>query len=79
MLVNPVRAQTNLLPQPQQAPMIPPRTYPQPPPSNLPNLLLGIYRLFSWLAGGSATLIFIYYVRPFWQSDAHIRLIRKTL
>ncbi|KIK06824.1 hypothetical protein K443DRAFT_129744 [Laccaria amethystina LaAM-08-1] len=46
---------------PQQAPMIPPRTYPQPPPSNLPNLLLGISRLFSWLAGGSATLIFIYY------------------
>lgn len=46
---------------PQQAPVIPPRTYPQPPPSNLPNLLLGICRLFSWLAGGSAALIFIYY------------------
>lgn len=42
--------------------MIPPRTYPQPPPSNLPNLLLGLARLFSWVAGGSAALIFIYYV-----------------
>lgn len=44
-------------------PSIPPRTYPQPPPSNLPVLLLGIVRLFSWLAGGSAALIFFYRVR----------------
>ncbi|TFK43662.1 hypothetical protein BDQ12DRAFT_675351 [Crucibulum laeve] len=46
---------------PPQMPAIPPRTYPQLPPSNLPNLLLGLARLFSWLAGGSAALIFIYY------------------
>lgn len=43
------------------APLIPPRTYPQPPPSNLPNLLLGLSRVFSWLTGGSAILMFIYY------------------
>ncbi|KAF9452422.1 hypothetical protein P691DRAFT_756349 [Macrolepiota fuliginosa MF-IS2] len=47
---------------PPSAPLVPPRTYPQPPPSNLPNLLLGISRVFSWLAGSSALLIFIYYV-----------------
>lgn len=46
---------------PFQRPTVPPRTYPQPPPSNLPTLLLGLTRLFSWLAGGSAALIFIYY------------------
>ncbi|KAJ3564833.1 hypothetical protein NP233_g8032 [Leucocoprinus birnbaumii] len=46
---------------PTSAPLIPPRTYPQPAPSNLPNLLLGLSRIFSWLAGGSAILIFIYY------------------
>ncbi|KAF9058060.1 hypothetical protein BJ165DRAFT_103482 [Panaeolus papilionaceus] len=46
---------------PSQMPTVPPRTYPQTPPSNLPVLLLGLARLFSWLAGGSAVLIFIYY------------------
>ncbi|PPQ63409.1 hypothetical protein CVT24_004919 [Panaeolus cyanescens] len=46
---------------PAQMPTVPPRTYPQPHPSNLPALLLGLARLFSWLAGGSAVLIFIYY------------------
>ncbi|KAL1740281.1 hypothetical protein HDZ31DRAFT_47798, partial [Schizophyllum fasciatum] len=39
----------------------PPRAYPQPPPSNLPGMLLGAMRALSWLAGGSAVLIFIYY------------------
>ncbi|KAL1723438.1 hypothetical protein EV715DRAFT_286306 [Schizophyllum commune] len=39
----------------------PPPTYPQPPPSNLPGLLLAAARALSWLAGGSAILIFIYY------------------
>ncbi|KAI5893931.1 uncharacterized protein SCHCODRAFT_02500613 [Schizophyllum commune H4-8] len=39
----------------------PPPTYPQPPPSNLPGLLLAAARALSWLAGGSAVLIFIYY------------------
>ncbi|KAF5387839.1 hypothetical protein D9615_000605 [Tricholomella constricta] len=46
---------------PLQRPLVPPRTYPQQPPSNLPTLLLGLIRLFSWIAGGSAALIFIYY------------------
>ncbi|KAJ7752788.1 hypothetical protein DFH07DRAFT_519100 [Mycena maculata] len=46
---------------PVQAPLVPPRSYPQPPPSNLPILLLGLARLFSWIAGGSAALAFIYY------------------
>ncbi|KAK7061956.1 hypothetical protein R3P38DRAFT_3166948 [Favolaschia claudopus] len=46
---------------PVQIPSIPPRTYPQPPPSNLPTLLLGLVRLFSWIIGGAAALSFIYY------------------
>ncbi|KAG6821519.1 hypothetical protein H0H93_000028 [Arthromyces matolae] len=46
---------------PPPRPSVPPRTYPQLPPSNLPNILLGLTRIFSWIAGGSATLIFIYY------------------
>jgi hypothetical protein len=49
--------------QPAPALNIPPRTYPQPPPSNLPVLLLGIVRLFTWLAGGSAVLVLLYQVR----------------
>ncbi|KAJ7044596.1 hypothetical protein C8F04DRAFT_1026910 [Mycena alexandri] len=46
---------------PVQIPLVPPRSYPQPPPSNLPVLLLGLARLFSWIVGGSAALAFIYY------------------
>ncbi|KAJ7490299.1 hypothetical protein B0H11DRAFT_1019220 [Mycena galericulata] len=46
---------------PVHVPPVPPRSYPQPPPSNLPILLLGLARLFSWIAGGSAALTFIYY------------------
>ncbi|KAJ6539622.1 hypothetical protein B0H19DRAFT_1179855 [Mycena capillaripes] len=46
---------------PPQIPLVPPRSYPQPAPSNLPVLLLGLARLFSWIAGGSAALAFIYY------------------
>lgn len=52
----------NISIQPLNPPSIPPRTYPQPPPSNLPVLLLGIVRLFTWLAGGSAALLFFYRV-----------------
>ncbi|KAG1873770.1 hypothetical protein DFJ58DRAFT_651189, partial [Suillus subalutaceus] len=40
---------------------VPPRTYPQPPPSNLPNMLVGIARIFTWLTGTSAFVLFIYY------------------
>ncbi|EKM80402.1 hypothetical protein AGABI1DRAFT_58155 [Agaricus bisporus var. burnettii JB137-S8] len=43
------------------APLVPPRTYPQPPPSNIPNLLLGISRVLTWFTGGAAVLVFIYY------------------
>lgn len=46
---------------PAQSPSIPPRTYPQPPPSNLPALLLGLVHLFSWLAGGSAVFLILYH------------------
>ncbi|KAJ7232222.1 hypothetical protein B0H12DRAFT_1192388 [Mycena haematopus] len=46
---------------PPQLPSVPPRSYPQPPPSNLPVLLLGLARLFSWIVGGTAALAFIYY------------------
>ncbi|KAG2156291.1 hypothetical protein DEU56DRAFT_750838 [Suillus clintonianus] len=42
-------------------PPVPPRTYPQPPPSNLPNMLIGIARVFKWLTGTSAFVLFIYY------------------
>ncbi|KAF6762139.1 hypothetical protein DFP72DRAFT_802676 [Ephemerocybe angulata] len=44
-----------------RVPAIPPRSYPQPPPSNLPTLLLGLVRLFSWIGMGSAAVIFLYY------------------
>ena len=43
--------------------VVPPRSYPQGPPSNLPGLILGVLRLFSWIAGGSTVVVFIYYVR----------------
>ncbi|PFH51399.1 hypothetical protein AMATHDRAFT_3060 [Amanita thiersii Skay4041] len=46
---------------PHTTPAIPPRNYPQPPPSNLPNLILGLARVFSWITGGSAILLFIYW------------------
>lgn len=49
--------------EPVQAPLIPPRTYPQPPPSNLPNLLAGALRIITWTAGGSAAIVFVYMVR----------------
>ncbi|KAF8351626.1 hypothetical protein F5887DRAFT_938388 [Amanita rubescens] len=46
---------------PSSTPTIPPRTYPPSAPSNLPTLLLGFARIFSWIAGGSAVLVFIYW------------------
>jgi hypothetical protein len=46
-----------------QPPPVPPRTYPTPPPSNLPNLFIGVARIFTWLTGTSAVALFIYYVR----------------
>ncbi|KAK2466070.1 hypothetical protein APHAL10511_001712 [Amanita phalloides] len=45
----------------QTAPLlVPPRTYPQLAPSNIPTLLLGLARLLSWIVGGCAVLLFIY-------------------
>ncbi|KIY73842.1 hypothetical protein CYLTODRAFT_385849 [Cylindrobasidium torrendii FP15055 ss-10] len=46
---------------PTQMPLIPPRTYPLPPPSNLPTMLLGVLRIFSWATGATALLVFVYY------------------
>ncbi|KAF8915341.1 hypothetical protein CPB85DRAFT_1432946 [Mucidula mucida] len=73
---------------PPQLPAIPPRTYPLPPPSNLPNLLIGIFRLFSWIMGGTAALAFVYYryflpkviqtsVARHSLRNHHINLLRK--
>lgn len=42
-------------------PQVPPRTYPAPPPSALPNLLIGVTRVFTWLTGSSAIILLIYY------------------
>ncbi|KAH0839838.1 hypothetical protein J3R83DRAFT_787 [Lanmaoa asiatica] len=42
-------------------PSVPPRTYPTPPPSNLPDLLVGIARIFTWLTGTSTVVLFVYY------------------
>ena len=43
-------------------PAVPPRTYPQLPPSNIPNILIGILRITMWGAGVSAMLVFVYHV-----------------
>ena len=51
--------------QPSQLPVVPPRMYPAPPPSRLPGLLVGTFKLLSWLTGGSTVLLFIYYVRTY--------------
>lgn len=42
-------------------PPVPPRTYPQLPPSNLPNMFIGMARIFTWLTGTSAFVLLIYY------------------
>ncbi|OBZ76651.1 hypothetical protein A0H81_03893 [Grifola frondosa] len=46
---------------PPQVPHVPPRTYPQPPPSNLPNLLAGSLKVLTWVAGSSVTLLLMYF------------------
>ncbi|KAI0307026.1 hypothetical protein B0F90DRAFT_1813852 [Multifurca ochricompacta] len=45
----------------EMLPVVPPRMYPAPTPSNLPGLLVGTFKVLSWLAGGSTALLFIYY------------------
>jgi len=59
--MNPSEIEMLMRQQPRQVPAVPPRTYPQPPPSNLPYLLLGMTKLFTWLTGVSAVLALIYY------------------
>ncbi|KAI0340943.1 hypothetical protein BDW22DRAFT_1430589 [Trametopsis cervina] len=46
---------------PAQVPLVPPRTYPQLPQSSLPNILIGIFRIATWIAGGSAAVLLIYF------------------
>ncbi|KAF9779446.1 hypothetical protein BJ322DRAFT_352187 [Thelephora terrestris] len=46
---------------PYRIPGVPPRSYPQPPPSNLPALLVGVFRILTWLAGGSVAMILVYF------------------
>ncbi|KAJ4465903.1 hypothetical protein C8R41DRAFT_781113 [Lentinula lateritia] len=46
---------------PPQLPRVPPRTYPQPLPSGLLTLLIGLARLLTWVAGGSAALLLLYH------------------
>jgi hypothetical protein len=55
---------------PSQFPVVPPRIYPAPPPSRLPGLLVGTFKVLSWLAGGSTALLFIYYVRA--RTPSHL-------
>ncbi|KLO10247.1 hypothetical protein SCHPADRAFT_907062 [Schizopora paradoxa] len=59
--MNPSEIEMLMREQPLQVPPVPPRTYPQPPPSNLPYILLGMAKLFTWLTGASAVLVLIYY------------------
>ncbi|KAG7096704.1 hypothetical protein E1B28_004118 [Marasmius oreades] len=65
---------------PPQLPNVPPRTYPQLPPSGLPTLLLGIVRLFSWIVGGSTLLLFIYhrFLMPRISQTSRARCSLKT-
>ncbi|KAI0254855.1 hypothetical protein BJV78DRAFT_1183304 [Lactifluus subvellereus] len=46
---------------PSQLPVVPPRMYPAPLPSHLPGLLVGTFKVLSWLTGSSTVLLFIYY------------------
>ncbi|KZV77117.1 hypothetical protein PENSPDRAFT_596939 [Peniophora sp. CONT] len=43
------------------APSIPPRTYPRPPPSNLPVIMAGVLRIMMWGAGAGAVSLLIYH------------------
>jgi len=59
--LNAVEIEQLLQEAPPQAPLIPPRTYPQPLQSNLPDLLAGIFRIATWITGGSAALVLVYF------------------
>ncbi|KAJ3551653.1 hypothetical protein NM688_g4582 [Phlebia brevispora] len=64
----------------EQPPLIPPRTYPQPPPSNIPNLLTGVLRIISWIAGGSVVLLLAYfrYIYPRLNQTFQARLALRN-
>ncbi|KAI0772108.1 hypothetical protein BD413DRAFT_475017 [Trametes elegans] len=70
---------------PPPPPPLPPRTYPQPPPSRLPYLLLNVIRAFSWIAGGSAALLLMYFrfiypkIAQTYQARLSLRTHRKLL
>ncbi|KAI0677359.1 hypothetical protein C8Q78DRAFT_1002404 [Trametes maxima] len=70
---------------PPPPPPLPPRTYPQPPPSRLPHLLLNVLRAFTWIAGGSAALLLVYFrfiypkIAQTYQARLSLRTHRKAL
>ncbi|EJF62407.1 hypothetical protein BD309DRAFT_877577 [Dichomitus squalens] len=70
---------------PPPAPPLPPRTYPQPPPSKVPYLLLDVLRAFTWIAGGSAALLLAYFrflypkIAQMYQARISLRSHRSAL
>ncbi|KAI9056505.1 hypothetical protein FKP32DRAFT_1763211 [Trametes sanguinea] len=69
---------------PAPPPALPPRTYPKPPPSRLPYLLMNVFRALTWIAGGSAVLLLAYfrYIYPriaqTYQARLSLRAHRKA-
>ncbi|KAM5535508.1 hypothetical protein V8D89_010845 [Ganoderma adspersum] len=65
---------------PPPAPPLPPRTYPKPPPSRVLHLLLTVLRVFSWVTGGSAVLLFAYfrYLYPKVAQTFHARISLRS-
>ncbi|KAI0335652.1 hypothetical protein GY45DRAFT_1267998 [Cubamyces sp. BRFM 1775] len=69
---------------PPPPPPLPPRTYPQPPPSRLPHLLLNVFRALTWIAGGSAALLLVYFrfiypkIAKTYQARLSLRAHRKA-
>ncbi|KAI0720309.1 hypothetical protein C8T65DRAFT_634096 [Cerioporus squamosus] len=70
---------------PPPAPPLPPRTYPQPPPSKVPYLLLNVFRAFTWIAGSSAALLLAYFrflypkIAQTYQARLSLRTHRRAL
>ncbi|KAI0638363.1 hypothetical protein C8Q77DRAFT_1048683 [Trametes polyzona] len=70
---------------PAPPPLLPPKTYPQPPPSRLPYLLLNVFRALSWIAGGSAAILLAYFrfvyprIAQTYQARLSLRTHNKAL
>ncbi|OJT05321.1 hypothetical protein TRAPUB_3762 [Trametes pubescens] len=70
---------------PAPPPLLPAKTYPQPPPSRLPRLLLDSLRALTWIAGGSAALLLAYFrfiyprIAQTYQARLSLRTQRKAL